>query len=159
MATLYELTTAAAALYEMLQAEEIDEQTFNDTLEAMGATEKVESYCKLIKQLQSDVDMFKGEIDRLTARKKTAENGVERVKAALLDFMKQSGQDKVKAGSFAVSTAKTQAVNITNEKAIPCRFLVEQPPKIDKAAIKNALKAGEEVGGAALVTNTGVRIR
>lgn len=159
MATLYELTTAAAALYEMLQAEEIDEQTFNDTLEAMGATEKVESYCKLIKQLQSDVDMFKGEIDRLNARKKTAENGVERVKAALLDFMKQSGQDKVKAGSFAVSTAKTQAVNITNEKAIPCRFLVEQPPKIDKAGIKNALKAGETVGGAELVTNTGVRIR
>lgn len=159
MATIYELTTAAAALYEMLQAEEIDEQTFNDTLEAMGAAEKVESYCKVIKQLQSDVDMFKGEIDRLTARKKAAENGVERMKNALLAFMQTSGQDKVKAGSFAVSTAKTQAVFITDEAAIPCKYLVEQPPKIDKAGIKNALKAGEEINGAALVVNTGVRIR
>lgn len=159
MATLYELTTAAAALYEMLQAEEIDEQTFNDTLEGMGAAEKVESYCKVIKQLQSDFEMFKNEIDRLTARKKAAENGVERLKAALLVFMQTSGQDKVKAGSFAVSTAKTQAVLITNENAIPCRFLVEQPPKIDKAGIKTALKAGEEIGGAVLVDNTGVRIR
>ncbi len=159
MATLYELTTQATALYEMLQAEIIDEQIFNDTLEAMGAGEKIESYCKIIKQFQSDADMFKTEIDRLTARKKTAENGVERMKAALLLFLQQTGQDKVKAGSFAVSTATTQAVNITDEKAIPCIYLVEQPPKIDKVGIKNALKAGEEISGAELINNTGVRIR
>lgn len=159
MATLYELSTQAATLYEMLQGAGIDEQTFNDTLEAMGAGEKVESYCKVIKQLQSDVEMFKGEIDRLTAHKKTAENGVERMKAALLTFLQLSGQDKVKAGSFAVSTATTQAVQITDETAIPCKYLVEQPPKVDKIGIKNALKAGEEISGAALVNNTGVRIR
>ena len=159
MATLYEMTQQATALYEMLQAEEIDEQTFNDTLEALGTGEKVESYCKVIKQLQSDVDMFKSEIDRLTARKKTTENGIDRMKNALLAFLKFSGQDKVKAGSFAVSTATTQAVQITDEKAIPCAFLVEQPPKIDKIGIKNALKAGEEISGAELINNVGVRIR
>ena len=67
MATIYELTEQANALYNLLQAEEIDEQTYNDTLEAMGAGEKVESYCKVIKQLQSDAEMYKTEIDRLTA--------------------------------------------------------------------------------------------
>lgn len=159
MATLYEMTAQANALYEMLQADEIDEQTFNDTLEALGTAEKVESYCKVIKQLQSDIDMFKGEIDRLTARKKTAENAVDRMKNALLTFLQFSGQDKVKAGSFAVSTATTQAVQITDEKAIPCIYLVEQPPKIDKIGIKNALKAGEEISGAELINNVGVRIR
>ena len=159
MATIYEMTAQANALYEMLQAEEIDVQTFNDTLEAMGANEKVESYCKIIKQLQSDAEAFKTEIDRLTARKKTAENGVERMKAALLMFLDLSGQDKVKAGSFSVSTATTQAVNITDENAIPCIYLVEQPPKIDKAGIKKALKDGETVQGAELVNNKGVRIR
>lgn len=159
MATLYEMTAYASKLYEMLQAEEIDEQVFNDTLEAMGAGEKVEGYCQIIKQLQSDVEMYKGEIDRLTARKKTTENGIDRMKAALLAFLQYSGQDKVKAGSFAVSTATTQAVQITDEKAIPCAFLVEQPPKIDKIGIKNALKAGEEISGAELINNTGVRIR
>lgn len=159
MATLYEMTQNAKYLYELLQAEEIDDQTFNDTLEAMGAAEKVESYCKVIKQLQSDVDMFKGEIDRLTARKKAAENGVDRMKAALLMYLQESGQDKVKAGSFAVSTATTQAVKITDEKAIPCNYLIEQPPKIDKAGIKKAIKDGETINGAELVNNTGVRIR
>lgn len=159
MATIYEMTEAATALYEMLQAEEIDEQTFNDTLEAMGTAEKVESYCKIIKQLQSDIEMYKGELDRLTARKKSAENGIDRMKSALLGFMQASGQDKVKAGSFAVTTATTQAVEITDESAIPCIYLVEQPPKIDKISIKNALKAGEKISGAELVNNTGVRIR
>lgn len=159
MATLYELTAQANALYEMLQNDEIDEQTFNDTLEAMEADVKVENYCKVIKQFQADAEMFKTEIDRLTARKKAAENAIERMKGALLMFLQGSGQEKVKTGLFSVSTAKTQAVCITDENAIPCKYLVEQPPKIDKMSIKDALKAGEEVNGAALVVNVGVRIR
>lgn len=159
MATLYELSKQANELYEMLQNEEIDEQTFNDTLEALETDIKVENYCKVIKQLQADAEMFKGEIDRLTARKKTAENAVDRMKNALLTFLQLSGQEKVKAGSFSVSTATTQAVQITDESAIPCIYLVEQPPKVDKIGIKNALKAGEEINGAELVNNLGVRIR
>jgi predicted ribosome quality control (RQC) complex YloA/Tae2 family protein len=159
MATLYELTEQAACLYDLLQSNEIDEQTFNDTLDAMGAGEKAESYCKVIKQLQCDIENFKNEIDRLTARKKTAENAVDRMKAMLLLFMQQTGQDKIKAGTFAISQATTQAVQITDEKAIPCIYLVEQPPKIDKAGIKKALKDGEAVNGAELINNTGVRIR
>lgn len=159
MATLYEMTHNAKYLYDLLQAEEIDEQTFNDTLEAIGAAEKVEGYCQIIKQLQCDVEMFKGEIDRLTARKKTVENSIDRMKGALLMYLQESGQDKVKAGSFAVSTATTQAVKITDEAVIPCIYLVEQPPKISKEAIKKALKNGETINGAELVNNVGVRIR
>ncbi len=159
MATLFELTEQATALYEMLQAEEIDEQTFADTLEAMGAGEKVESYCKVIKQLQADEDMFKGEIDRLTARKTAAKNGVDRMKPALLLFLQQSGQDKVKAGSFSVYTAATPAVNITDEAAIPAIYLKPQPPTVDKIAIKAAINSGATVAGAELVKNVGVRIR
>lgn len=159
MGTLFEMTAQANALYELLQAEEIDQQTFNDTLEAIGTNEKVESYCKVIKQLQSEVEMFKTEIDRLTARKKTMENGIDRMKNALLAFLQYSGQDKVKAGTFTVSTATTQAVNIIDESVIPCVYLVEQPPKISKDAIKKALKNGEQVNGAELINNMGVRIR
>lgn len=159
MATLYELTAQANALYEMLQAGEIDETIFNDTLEAMGAGEKVESYCKVIKQLQGDTELYTAEIERLKARKEAAVNGVERMKSALLAFMELSGQDKVKTALFSVSTATTQAVQITDESKIPCIYLVEQPPKIDKAGIRQALKDGETVAGAELVNNTGVRIR
>ena len=87
------------------------------------------------------------------------ENGIERMKTTLLAFMELSGQDKVKTALFSVSTATTQAVQITDESKIPCTYLVEQPPKIDKIGIKQALKDGEVVAGAELVENKGVRIR
>ena len=159
MATLYELTEQAKSLYYLLQEGEIDEQTFKDTLEAIGTEEKAESYCKIIKQFQNDVVMFANEIDRLKARKKSAENAVERMKSALLLFMDQTKQDKIKAGTFSIYTATTQSVNIKDQNAIPCIYLVEQPPTINKTAIKQAIKDGETVAGAELVNNTGVRIR
>lgn len=158
MATLFEMTQQANTLYELLQNEEIDEQIFNDTLEAMGTEEKIESYCKIIKQLQNDSEMFKSEIARLTERKRTADNSIERMKSALLAYMQASGQAKIKAGIFAVATSNSQAVNITDENLIPADF-VSLTPKIEKAKIKEQLKAGLEIPGAELITNTGVRIR
>lgn len=159
MATLYELTEQANQLYELLQNEIIDEQTFTDTLEGMGVEEKVESYCKIIKQLKADSDMFKAEADRVSAKKKQADNGAERMKKALLEFLIQSGQKKVKAGTFSVTKTSSQAVFISDESSLPVTYLINQPPKVDKAGIKKALKAGEEVSGAEIVTNESVRIR
>lgn len=158
MAALYEMTLQAQALYELLQNEEIDEQIFNDTLEAMGTEEKVESYCKTIKQLQHDSEMFKTEIARLTKRMITADNSIKRMKSALLSFMQVTGQTKAKAGTFAVAVSNTQAVNITDENAIPAEY-ISLIPKIEKAKIREQLKADIKVPGAELVTNTGVRIR
>lgn len=159
MATLYELTAQARVLYELLQAEEIDEQTYRDTLEAMGTGEKVESYCQVIKQLSADSVMFNDELNRLKARKKSADNGVERMRGALLTFLKESGNNEVKAGTFTVSTAKTQVAKVIDEKKIPPEYLIPQPPMVDKMALKKALKEGAEIEGAELITNEGVRIR
>lgn len=159
MATLYELTAQAKVLYELLQAEEIDEQTYLDTLEAMGTGEKVESYCQVIKQLSADSFMFSNELDRLKARKKAVDNGIERMREALLTFIKESGVDEVKAGTFTVKTAKTQAVNVFDEGKIPAEYLIPQPPKVDKMELKKALKEGNEIEGAELITNESVRIR
>ena len=64
MSTLYEMSLAAQNLLDLLTDEEIDEQTFNDTLEAMGAAEKVENTCKAIGCLTADAEMFKKEIER-----------------------------------------------------------------------------------------------
>ena len=159
MATLYELTTQANALYEMLQAEEIDEQTFKDTLEAIGTNEKVEAYCQVIKELQGDFDKYKAEADRLAARMKTAKNGIDRMKESLLTFLQVSGQDKVKAGTFTVSIGTSKATNILDEALIPSEYKTPQPDKIDKTAIKKAIESGLEVAGAEVIINEGVRIR
>ena len=157
--TLYEMTQNAVALYELLQMEEIDEQTYLDTLEAMGAEEKIESYCQIIKQLQADVEMFATEAARIAARKKTAENSIDRMKAALLAYMQMTKQTKAKGGTFPVSVASTQKVNVTDESKVPSQWLVPQPPKVDKVGLKEALKGGATIEGAELITTEGVRIR
>jgi hypothetical protein len=159
MATLFEFTEAAQFLYELLQAEEIDEQTFTDTLEAMGVEEKLEAYCQIIGQLNADIEMFKTEAARIAARKKTAENSVERMKQAILIYLKQSGQTKSKAGTFSVALSTSKSVQVTDESKIPPQYLVIQPPKVDKIAIREALNKGDTVEGAELVEKEGVRIR
>jgi chaperonin cofactor prefoldin len=157
--TLYEMTQNTNALYELLQNEEIDEQTFNDTMEAMGTAEKVEGYCQIIKQLKADEEALKKEIDRLSAKKKAAENGQDRMKSALTDFMAAAGKTKDKVGTFSISMRETASVNIINELDLPERFLIPQLPKADKKAIKEAIENGEAVDGAELIFKKGVTIR
>ena len=159
MATLYEMTTQASELYELLQNEDIDEQVFLDTLEAIGTGEKIESYCHVIKELQGDLDKFKAEADRLAARMKTTKNGIDRMKDSLLTFLRVSGQDKVKAGTFTVSIGTSKQTNILDEALIPTEYKTPQPDKIDKTAIKKAIESGVEVAGAEVIINEGVRIR
>ena len=159
MSTLYQMTIQAQELYELLQNEEIDEQTFLDTLEAIGTEEKIEGYCQVIKELQADFDKYKAEADRLTSRMKTTKNGIDRMKESLLTFLKVSGQDKVKAGTFAVSIGTSKATNILDETLIPTEYKIPQPDKIDKTLIKRAIESGIAVAGAEIIVNEGVRIR
>ena len=157
--TLYEMTAQASELYELLQNEEIDEQVFLDTLEAIGTEEKIEGYCQVIKELQGDLDKYKTEADRITARMKTVKNGIDRMKDSLLTFLRASGQDKVKGGTFTVSIGTSKQTNIIDESLIPTEFKTPQPDKIDKTAIKKAIESGLTVAGAEIIINEGVRIR
>lgn len=160
MATLYEFTEAARQLYELLQADEIDEQTVTDTLESMGVEDKLKAYCQLIGQFNADSEMFKAEAARIAARKRTAENSVLRLKEALTNYLQQSGQKKAKAGTFSISLRKSVSVDVFDESKIPDQFLIVQPPKVDKIALRKALDAGDTtIDGARIVEKEGVQIR
>jgi hypothetical protein len=156
---LYEMTVSAVALYDLLTTGEIDEQTFNDTLSAMGVEEKLESYCKVIRQLEADAEMLKAEKDRLVKKQKTVENSIERMKSAVTEFLHAKGETKSNAGVFTVALSTSKAVNIVDESKVPERFLVAQAPKIDKSAIRKELMSGATIEGCELQENEGVRIK
>ena len=156
---IFEMTVAANQLYDLLTSGEIDEQTFNDTLQAMGTEEKLESCCKVIRQLEADAEMLKAEKERIENKKKTVDNSIGRMKKAVMEFMKASGSTKSTAGTFTVTLSTSKAVNILDESKVPVRFLVEQPPKIDKSAIRQELMSGAEIDGCELQINEGVRIK
>lgn len=157
--TLYEMTESAAQLYALLGADEIDEQTVADTLDAMGVGEKLEDYCKIIRQFEADKEAFKNEKERLAEKQKRAENAILRLKTAVKNYMTVTGKDKVKCGNFDVKVSRSQAVNLINEDVIPATYRVAQPDKIDKAGIRKALLAGETVEGAELTENENISIK
>ena len=148
--TLYEMKQAAINLYEMLQADEIDEQAYNDTMEGIGADEKLEDYIYVIKQCEADNVAIKTEIDRLKANKEKNDKAIDRMKQAIVDFMKATDQKEAKAGTFNLSLRKSESTVITDETKIPSEYLIPQPPKVDKTAIKKAIKLGVKVDGAVI---------
>lgn len=157
--TLFEMTQNTAALYDLLQQEEIDEQTFNDMLESFGTEEKIEGYCQIIKQLTADEEMFKAELDRLKSRKDSLSKSIDRMKKALQSNLEVRNETKIKAGTFTVSIRESQAVSILDIDKLPQEVKTPQPPKVDKNLIKAMLKDGIKFEGAELVTNRSVSIR
>lgn len=158
--TLYEMSAAAQELLAMLEEEMIDEQTFTDTLEGMGALEKVEGYCQVLANLNADINAVKGEIDRLTTKKKSLESNVKWLKGQLLNFYINNGGTKISAGTFTVSTRKSEAVEIINEDALPDEYkIIKTTVSPDKTAIKKAIKGGIAVSGAELVVNENIQVK
>ena len=108
MSSLYEVTGNILALQEMLESPIDDEQILKDTLEAVqGEYEaKIESYCKVIRNIEADIEAFKIEAKRLNEKAKMLESNRDRLKKAMFESMKATNTPKVKAGVFAVAIQK-----------------------------------------------------
>lgn len=157
---LYEMTEAARQLYDMFSAGDIPEEAVNDTLESLGVEGKIEDYCHVIGQFNADVVMLDNEIERLKAKKDAAKKGIDRMKAALSEYMRATNTEKTKAGTFALSFRKSEAVVIKDEAAIPAEFIKTKTTTApDKTAIKAAIKNGQEIAGAELQVNQNLQIK
>ena len=157
--TLYEMTANAQYLYQLLEGGEIDEQTVNDSIEAMCVTEKLEDYCKVIRQFEVDAEAYKAEKLRLEAKQKAAEKAIERLKSAIRGYMAAAEKDEERCGLFNIKVRNNKAVRITDEGKIAPDYFIPQPAKVDKAAIRAVLMAGGSVAGAELQINQSINIK
>lgn len=78
---------------------------------------------------------------------------------AIKNYMTVTGKEKEQVGVFDVKVTHSKAVLITDENVIPAPFRVAQPDKIDKAGLRKALLAGEDVAGAELTVNDNINIK
>lgn len=165
MATLYSLTDDYLTLLEMAEDPDIDEQALKDTMEGIeGALEiKAEGYAKVIRTLEGDAAACDAESKRLRNKKQAIERNIDRMKKALQYSMVQTGKTKFKTALFSFGIQKNPASVVMDEQYIeniPERFLIHKDPEINRAAIKSAIKAGEDVGGIAHLEQTeSLRIR
>lgn len=156
---LYEMTSNARYLYDLLENGEIDEKTVDDTIASMGVEDKLEDYCKVIRQFEADAVAYREEEKRLAEKRKTAERAVERLESAVIGYMTAAGKDKQKCGVFDLRVRHNKSVEILDADLVDPTYLIAQPAKIDKAAIRKVLMNGEAVTGAVLVVNDSITIK
>ena len=164
--TLYDLTGEWLDLYDMADDPDMDADVWFDTIEGIEGEieDKADGYAKVIAQLNADAVAIKAEEDRLYSRRKTIENRINNMKSRLQAMMELTGKTKFKTPLFSFSVQKNPAsVVIDNEALIPDAYWIPQEPKLDKAAIKEALKSEDEVplweGVAHLAQTESLRIR
>ena len=151
---LYEMTIEAQKLYDALLDTDMDPEVRDDviqnTMAGIGAEEKLESYCKIVRQMEAEQAVFEDEIGRLTGEKRRRSAGIDRMKDVMLSYYEATGTERpIEAGTFRVSRRRSECVIITDEALVPDEmYRVKREP--DKTAIKAAIKEGNEISGAAL---------
>ena len=152
MSTLYQLTDDYMELLELAEDPDTDPQAFADTLEGIeGAIEdKADGYAKVIRNLEADAAACDAESKRLRNKKQTIENNIKRMKSALQFAMRMTGKTKFKTALFTFGIRKNPAsvvIDAANVRDFPEQYIIESEPILDKLALKDALKAGEDLTG------------
>ena len=148
MASLYEIDQEIMQCLDMETGEIIDPERLNAL--QMERTSKIENVALWIKNLQADANAYKAEKDAFAEREKKALAKVDSLKKWLATAC--DGQ-KFNTWRCSVTFRKSERVEVLDETKLPQELLkatcIVQP---DKAAIKEALRAGEIIDGCALVT-------
>ena len=163
--TLYKIPEHLMALKDTVDLCETDEQLAECEAEiertADALLRKVDSFSHFLGHLDSQIDLAEKEIKRLKAREMAFANLKERLNQYAIYTMQRNNLRKLE-GDTATLTLRTNqpAVEITDEESLPAKFkTIIQSLKVDKMAVKSAIKSGEEVPGARLAEPTVSLIR
>ena len=161
MASLYEIEQAMLACVDLETGEVIDAAQL-DALQ-MERTAKLESVALWIKNLESDVEAYKAEMESFAARRKAAERKIEGLKTYLANAL---AGEKFSTAKCAVSFRKSEAVEILDRErcmswavaACPEALTIKEP-EINRTVIKKALKEGKTFPGVMLVERQNINIK
>lgn len=164
---LYRIGAETQQLYERV-IDTLDEETGEVDLEAVNALEvkKEEfaavaiNYATVIRMLQRKTEEADAEIKRMAAIKDKLGRTVETMTKTLSAACQGLGFDKINGLTAAISFRKSEQTIIDNAELLPSEFVKEKVTYApDKTAIKNAIKAGQDVPGAHIETLNNIQIK
>lgn len=161
MPSLYEIEQAMLACVDMETGEVIDAAQL-DALQ-MEREKKLESVALWIKNLESDVEAYKAEMESFMIRRRAAERKIESLKKYLADALQG---EKFSTAKCAVSFRKSEAVEILDRErcmswavaACPEALTIKEP-EINRTVVKKALKEGKTFPGVMLVERQNINIK
>ena len=169
MASIYNISNDLKKIYEDLDnGNGIDLETGEIKPEIMQQLSisrneletKAVDYGYVIKAFDDEIDIIDREIERLEDRKAYVKKNKERMKTIVSSAMEEFGINKIKSETLQLSFRKSESVDIFDESLIDDKFKkVKTEISLDKTAIKNAIKNGEDVQGAKIVEKNNLQIK
>lgn len=159
---LYKLSEQAQAamanMKAMLENDEIDAESYEDTMEALTGEleDKVVNVGLHIKNLRSDAEALKTAKAEMDARLKSVQSNIDFYEGYLFKHMQANSIEKAGNEYIELKVKKMpDMVAITDDKKVPKKYLspinhVVRSP--DKKEIYRALKKGKSITGAELIT-------
>ena len=159
MATIYQIADKYKLIQQMIE-EGTPPEVFAEALQAIDgeASEKLEAYAMVLKNIDSDINGVDAEIKRLQERKSSMESNVARMKESMAMLLQTVEGNKLKTDKFTFSFRKSTVVKIEDETIIPPQF-VKTETKVVKSDIAKLLKDGAQIPGASLVENQSLQIK
>ncbi|MEP2758823.1 siphovirus Gp157 family protein [Parvibaculum sp.] len=131
---------------------DLDDETLSDTLE--GETGLNEALATILRSREEDLSLIiglKSRLEALKARLDRFQDRAERKRRLVADVMSRADIKRITEPDFTVSLRSSPpGVVIEDETRIPSDYWKPQPPKLDRATLGEALKAGSRVDGATL---------
>lgn len=151
MSSLYNLRQDYQILLEQLYDSDVSEEVLLDTLDCLeGAIEdKADSYARILRQIDFDIDNIKAEEVRMRNRRMALESRKEFLKSNLYSTMKAVGLTKIKTPLFTVNIQKNGGkaplvITAKTTEELPTEFVIAKVEP-NKEYIREYLEAGNEL--------------
>lgn len=157
--SIYDIDDSIMSLVDMETGEIEDEKRFDEL--QMERTKKVENIGLLLKNTVAEAKAIKEEEQALAARRKTAENKVERLKNLLAYALHG---EKFSTPKLNVSYRKSRAVNIDPQfiewaESNADDLLTYPEPKVNKTAVRDAIDSGRDIKFATIETKQNMQVK
>lgn len=127
---------------------------------AIQESEKIDAISFVTRKRMAEIEWIKDEEKRLRSRRQAMEKRLAEFKMYIRDLMIRNGLQKIKGAKGTLYVRQFESVEVEQVSALPEKFVnikIEYQP--DKAKIKQAIKDGEYVAGAAIVSKLSAVIK
>lgn len=167
--TLYKLADDYQRLMDLATDDDAEEdislglsKEFIETLERLEGeiTSKVEGCCRVLKSMRSLKDSIDEEIAYLRNRSARLDRAMDELKNYMQIHLERMEISKMQAGIFKVSICNNSqpSVIVLDLDAVPVKFDKPQERQVMLSAIRDAVKAGEEVPGVSVERGKHLRV-
>ena len=154
MATLFEINQEILACIDMETGEIIAPEKLENL--QMDKREKLRNIAFVALNAAADAKAYEEQKKKFAAREKAAKATFAWAKETLA---RELAGKKMKEAEFTISYRKSEVVEIADLNSVPDEFLVPQPPKVDRAGLKEAIKGGAVIDGVTIAEKQNIQVR